>query len=248
MNKDAEIRFVETAERDLRNYTLIEGFPGMGLVGTIGAKYLVEKLGFDEIGYIDMDVFAPIIRIHEGLPVHPSRIYANEKQKLVVLLSEQIIPRNVTEKLARGIVEWIAEKRIKRVISLAGISLEDSENKDKIYGIAANPKSKEILKKYKIETIRDGITTGVTALILLNLKDSNIEAFSILGNAQLQADYKGAAQLLKKLNEIIGLDISVDPLLKEAKETEKDLLRHLDNMKKTHETVQKLEGKAPMYT
>lgn len=248
MKKDTEIRFVETEERDLRNYTLIEGFPGMGLVGTISAKYLVEKLGFDEIGYVDMDVFAPIIRIHEGLPVHPSRIYANGKQKLVVLLSEQIIPRSATEKLAKEIVEWVEEKRIKRVISLAGISLEDSEKKEKIYGIAANQKSKETLKRHGIETIQDGITTGVTALILLNLKDSDIEAFSILGNAQLQADYKGAAQLLKKLNEIIGLDISVDPLMKEAKETEKEILRHLDNMKRTHETVQKLEGKAPMYT
>jgi len=248
MKRDGEISFVELAERDLHDYTLIEGFPGMGLVGTISAKYLIEKMGFEEVGYIDMDVFAPIIRIHEGLPVHPSRIYANASKKLVVLLSEQIIPRNATEKLADGIVEWIGEKRIKRVISLAGISLDASEDKNKIYGIAANPKSKELLKKHGIEIIQDGITTGVTALILLNLKDSNLEAFSILGNVQIQADYKGAAQLLRKLNEIIGLNIDVEPLLKEAKETEKELLKHLDNMKKTHETVQKLEGKAPMYT
>ncbi len=247
MQKDAEVSFVETFERDLRNYTLIEGFPGMGLVGTISAKYLIEKMDFEEIGHIDMAV-APIIRIHEGLPVHPSRIYANNSKKLVVLLSEQIIPRNATEKLAEGIVEWIGEKRIKRVISLAGISLDAAEDKNKIYGIAANPKSKELLKRHGIEVIQDGITTGVTALILLNLKDSDIEAFSILGNVQIQADYKGAAQLLRKLNEIIGLNIDVEPLLKEAKETEKELLKHLDNMKRTHETVQKLEGKAPMYT
>ena len=31
----------------IKGYTLVEGFPGMGLVGTIAANYLVEKLNFE---------------------------------------------------------------------------------------------------------------------------------------------------------------------------------------------------------
>ena len=86
-----DIRVVETSQQSLEGYTLVEGFPGMGLVGTIAAKYLVEKLEVKEIGHIHSESFVPIIRIHNGMPVRPSRIFVSEKNKLVILISEQII-------------------------------------------------------------------------------------------------------------------------------------------------------------
>ena len=78
---DPEISFIEKKKIDLKGYTLIEGFPGMGLVGTIGAKYIVEKLNFNEMGYLESDIFVPILRVHEGIPIYPSRIFVNEKKK-----------------------------------------------------------------------------------------------------------------------------------------------------------------------
>ena len=42
MMADADIHFVEYERREWEGYTLIEGFPGMGLVGTISAKFLTE--------------------------------------------------------------------------------------------------------------------------------------------------------------------------------------------------------------
>ncbi|MFH1256243.1 MAG: PAC2 family protein [Candidatus Diapherotrites archaeon] len=246
------VKFVEVCPLNIKGYTLIEGFPGMGLVGTIAAKYLVEKMKFRECGYIDSNAFVPIIRIHKGVPVRPSRIYVNDEQKLAVLISEQIIPRNFTDYFARAMVEWTLQKGVKRVISLAGIHTDapDGAKKQLIYGIAANEKSKEMLKKHELEIIEDGITTGVTALILMDFKATDLEAISIMGNVKIAADYEAAAELLKKLNEIIGLEINIEPLLKEAKETEKELLKQMQRVRETHETVNRLESKTPtpMYT
>ena len=45
-----DLEFVELQKTSLDGYTLIEGFPGMGLVGTIAAKYIVEKLNYEYIG------------------------------------------------------------------------------------------------------------------------------------------------------------------------------------------------------
>ena len=36
-------------KKDLKNYTLIEGFPGLGLVGPMAISYIIEKLGMDYI-------------------------------------------------------------------------------------------------------------------------------------------------------------------------------------------------------
>ncbi|MDO8647888.1 MAG: PAC2 family protein [Candidatus Diapherotrites archaeon] len=249
MSSKVEVSIVETGPSvKMEDFTLIEGFPGMGLVGTIAAKYLVEKMDFKEIGYIHADSFMPIIRIHDGLPVRPSRIYVNESAKLVVLISEQIIQKQHTQVVAEKIVDWVRDRRIKRIISLSGIGSEPDSKEFKIYGIASNEASKKLLQDHKIQLIKEGITTGVTALMMLELKDDkNIEAISLLGSIKIGADYKAAAELLKKLNEVMSWNINVEPLMKEAKETEKELIKQLDKLKETHDDVQKFEDQAPMY-
>ncbi len=240
---DASIDFVELNNKNLKGYTLIEGFPGLGLVGTIAAKYLVEKGNFEELGHIESDGFVSIIRVHAGLPVYPSRMYVNDRDKLVVLISEQIIPKTLTAKLARKTVEWIKSKGISRAISLAGINT-GNPNDATIYGIADSKEAKALLEKNGVQLIEDGITTGVTALILLQLqKEPRIEAVSMMGAVSIGADYKAAAKLLEKLNAVLGLRIDVKPLLVEAKKTEEALLKHLEQIKETSETVKSLEDK-----
>ncbi|MFH1664092.1 MAG: PAC2 family protein [archaeon] len=246
--EEAKISFIEKTQINFSGYTLIEGFPGMGLVGTIGAKYLSEKLKFEEVGFIDTNIFIPIIRIHDGTPVNPSRIYVHREKKLAIIISEQIIPKYYVEKMAKAIVEWIEENNFARLISLEGISAGE-KNQNKIYGIGANEKSLQLLEKFKIQPIKEGITTGITSLILLELKkNKDFEAISILGNANMQADYKAAATIIKKLSEIIGLPVDTEPLMEEAKKTEKELLTHFENLRKTSGKVDKFESHTPMYT
>ncbi|MFH1751499.1 MAG: PAC2 family protein [archaeon] len=246
MTIKTEIDFIEYDKNlNLTGFTLIEGFPGMGLVGTIAVKYIADKLDFKEAGYLDSDLFVPIIRIHEGKPVHPSRIYVSTQHKLVLILSEQIIPRAYAKMLARKVVEWIKKKKISRVISLAGIN---SNEMVKIYGIAANKKSETELEKYNVQKIKEGITTGVTALILLNLRESNVIAFSLLGNAKTPTDYKAAAATIEKLNEIIPPNFEIAPLMKEARQVEKELVKQLNAMKKGEVETKKIEDKLPMYS
>lgn len=232
----------------MKGYTLIEGFPGMGLVGTIAAKYMVEKMGFELIGHIDSDFFIPLIQIHNGLPLHPSRIYASEELKLVILISEQVIPRQETYSMAKASIEWYKEKGIGRVISLAGINTGTQGDK-KIYGIASNQKILKLLEENGIEIIQEGITTGITAIILLELDHENIDAFSIMGPVALGTDYKAAAGLLEKLSKILKLDIPTAPLLKEAKLTEVELLGQMQKLRESSDTIQKTEDHSPtMYT
>lgn len=244
----AEVDFVEFSKSDLKGYTLIEGFPGMGLVGTIAAKYLVEKKNFEYIGYIDSNLFMPIVRIHEGMPVRPARIYADKSKKIAVLISEQVFPKQAISIIAKKTVEWMQKRGIVELISLSGVNTHTNSTREIIYGIAANESSKLLVRKYALSEISEGITTGITALILLELRMSKIKAISILANVSLSADYKAAAEVLKKLNEILYLDINVQPLLDEAREAEKQLLAQLSQMQKTTDTSEKFENKTPLIT
>ncbi len=232
-----EIRELE--ERDLSKYTLIEGFPGIGLTGTIAAKFLIEKLNFRRFGYIYSNIFIPIIRVRESKPLHPSRIFINDEYKLVVILSEQIIPNRYMDDFARAIAEWIQQKKIKRVISLSGIRTEEEEYE--VYGIAANDKSKKIFSKYNIKEVEEGVTSGITALILLELKYTDIEAISLLSTVKMTTDYKAAAEIIKKLNQMFEFNIDVKPLEEEAKKVESEITEYLKKLKAIQKHTKTLE-------
>ena len=78
------IKIIETGKYDLKSPYFIEGFPGIGLVGTMASSYLVEKLGMEPFGHIVSEKFSPIASIHNGRPLHPTRMYKSKKYNLVV--------------------------------------------------------------------------------------------------------------------------------------------------------------------
>lgn len=240
--KEKVIRIVELKNVNLRGFTLIEGFPDLGLAGTIGSRYLVEKLKFEQIAFIDSKAFLPMIRIQSGVPVHPARIYVNKKSKVAVIIAEQIISNLLAPLMAEELVGFVKRKGIKRVISTSGVRIPDGKP---IYAFASNEKSKKAIKKANIELIESGITSGVTALLMLALKDNNIEAFCLLGNAQNNADYNAAAEVVKAIGQLTGLRIDVKPLLEEAKNLQESIVKHLKTIEENRET--KPES-TPMYT
>jgi uncharacterized protein len=244
--KEKFVEIVETKSMNLKGFTLIEGFPGLGLSGTIGTKYIVEKLKFEQIGFMDSRFFMPIIRIQNGIPMHPLRLYANKKNKIVIALAEQIIPQEVSTIVAKELVDWIKSKGITSVISTSGIN---TSSPTKVYAFASDENSKKLIKKHKIKLIETGITSGVTAMIMLYLKDNKITAFCLLGNSKTSADYRGAAELIKAISVLTGLKVDVVPLIKEAKVMEDVLLQHLKTLEnqKQSELLTTPNSKPPMY-
>ena len=86
-------------------------------------------------------------------------------------------------------------------------------------------------------------------MMLLEMrKQHKFKAYSLLGSANTAADYMASAELLKKLNIILGLKITVKPLMQEAKKTQEMVLKHLNDLKKTEENTEEFEKGPQMYT
>lgn len=240
------IEFVETKNTTLKGFTLIEGFPDLGLAGTIGARYFVEKLKFEEIGYIDSRFILPITRISNGVPVHPMRIYADKKTKLVVIISEQIIDNKSGYFMAKELTDWIVKKGIKKVITTSGVKMPQGKN---VYAFASDEKAKKVIKENKIELINDGVTSGVTALLMLYLKDNGVESICILGNARNNADYDSAIEVVKIISNITKVKIDIQPLVEQAKKMEEMLSSQLKELDEKQGKETKIDSvSTPMYT
>ena len=238
------ISIIETKTISLKGFTFIEGFPDLGLAGTIGTKYIIDKLKFEEVGHIDSRLFLPMIRIQDGIPIHPVRLYASKKNKIIIGIAEQLIDNNVSVQMADELVNWIKKKGITKVISTSGARIPDGKM---VYAFASNEASKKLINKYKIEMIRTGLTSGVTALLMLKLRDVNIDSICLLGNAKNNADYIAASEVVKTICLITGMKVDIEPLLQEAKVLEKALMENIKTIEENKGNNNTKNDSAPMY-
>jgi len=237
-----EIKEIEQVK--LNKPIIIEGFPGVGMVGTISASYLSENLGMKLIGYLTSNLFPPIAAIHDYRPVSPARIYASEKHNLIVLFSEFVIPSEIVYPLSEKIIEWAKKKNAAAIYSLAGIATENPI--DKIFGIASNPAMGEKLKAGGIDLIREGATQGVSGVLIAECASQNFPAANIMVQTNAPLDPSASAKLLDKLSELIGTKIDTKALSTEGKKIEGKMKEALDKMKKMDTGYQELQ-RSPMY-
>src|SRR3989344_4510878 len=117
-----EIKEIEKV--NLKNPIVIEGFPGIGMVGPIAASFLAGRPCMRLVGTISSTHFPPIAAIHDYKPVSPARIYACEDHNMLVLFSEFVIPAEIVLPLARELIDFAKSKKAKAIYSLAGIAVE----------------------------------------------------------------------------------------------------------------------------
>lgn len=76
------------AKKKLNSPTLIAGFPGAGLVGSISTSYIINKLHMNQIACVESEFIVPGVIYAEGKLRHPFRLYSNEEGNVCVLVCE----------------------------------------------------------------------------------------------------------------------------------------------------------------
>lgn len=228
---------------------LFEGFPGIGLVGTIATSYLVEQRKMNFLGYITSGLFPPLAAIHEGRPMYPARIYEDAEKNIIVLFSEFVIPFEVVYELAQKVLEFSKKNMVSRIVSLAGmtsIGIEKAPGEGEVYGIATSDDVAKFLHKNGVKVITEGATTGVSGVILAQCAIEKIPAMSLLAEtAQQYPDPRAAAILVKKINDMFGLKINTAPLMDEAEKIEKRMRGIMEQTKILDRKYRRVGEKGP---
>jgi uncharacterized protein len=115
--------------KKVKNCTLIEGFPGFGLVGTIAAEFLIDHLDTEQIGKIIFNDMPAMVAIHENKLVEPLGIFYNSKYNLAILHAITAATHYEWE-MADTVSKLALQLNAKEIISLEGVgSGEGSEGK-----------------------------------------------------------------------------------------------------------------------
>jgi len=228
-------------EQNLKGYSLIEGFPGIGLVGPMAASYMIEKLEMEYIGYIDSDLFPPITAVHDGMPMHTSRIYLDSKNKLVVVLSEFTIPSSAVYQLGNELLSFIRKYGIAKIISIGGMPAVKQGNTP--YIISSDSSTIKKASSQGIKQIKEGVIAGVSAVLMNLAIEFNIPTTNLLveiNPAIMNPKYAEIA--IQGISKITGVEIDLRDLEKESKEVEAKVREMLKKTKDSRYHYQKQAG------
>lgn len=234
-----EVRIVESEEVKFRNPAAIVGFPDVGLVGTIAAFHIIDKLKLKEIAHLESEEFPPVVVVHEGRARYPLRIYGNKD--IMVVISEIPLTPDLINGVSRSLVEWFRQRDTSMVISLGGIAHPRRLDIDKlkVYGVSSDDEVDDILKENDVNLFLEGLTVGPHGVILRDCMRNNLHSMYLMGESHINyPDPESAASVIEKINGILNLKIPVKKLIEEGEEIK---IRSRDLMKRTEDTLKEMQ-------
>lgn len=235
-----EIETRKFKDMDLKGGTIIEGFPGVGIVGPIAATYLIDYLEMDQICALDSHDFPPTSMVYANKPKFPARIYANSEHKIALFLSEFTPSPRLHRPIAKKLLEWAKEQHCKRFICLEGLPSGTGDKPGgegpreiNVFGVGSTDEARRELKKYKIKKLETGMIFGVSGVLLNEGRWENFDVITLLAEAYAETpDALAAAKILEALDRLMpNIKIDTKPLLEQSKKFEehlKDLRRQVE--------------------
>jgi len=224
---------------DLSGAIMIEGFPGIGLVGPMAISYIIDKLGMAYIGYMESEEFPPLVSIHKGEPMPPVRLYYSEKFKIATIFAEFALPVELVGSITNAVYSFITANKIKEIISISGIP--SSEGGVHSFAIASLNSLNAEIQKAGMKPIEEGVASGVNALLLMKAKLDSLPDINILVPVEQDIiDPKYAENAIDTLNKLLDLNIDTSELKKEAEEVEAKIQELIKKHSESHRSYKKV--------
>jgi uncharacterized protein len=200
--------------------TLVEGLPGVGLVGKLAADHLVESHDMVHYGTARCDGLPEIAVYSEGDPVvrGPVRLYADTERELLVLQSDAPVSPAAAESFATCMVGWFQDHDVTPIF-LSGMPAE-RESEPSLYGIATGDGAALLSEADVGSPTEAGAITGPTGALVHEAQRVGLTSVGLVVEADPQfPDPEAAGTVLSKgIGPLTDLDVDTATLTEQAEE------------------------------
>jgi uncharacterized protein len=247
---DAESTIIRQVERNqkirLNDAILIAGFPGPGIVGAMGASYIIEQQKMHQIAYVESDFITPGVMYIGGRLRHPFRIYANNEGTACVLVCDAPVLLSGIRPLLNAVVAWARDNNVREIMVLEGVAVSNlpetgrkpivlsSDGRSDDHGYLSHLRGK---KQAAPPAFIAGISGGLLAACLSNgIPCTGLLVPSVSGIP----DPEGAAILIEKANELANnpFKIDVSALRNEAAELKRQMQELINSVQRQQDQTQ----------
>lgn len=197
---------------------LVEGLPGVGLVGKLAADHLVEELDMTYYASCHCDGL-PRVAIYQedNAAVRPPvRLYADEGRNLLVMQSDVPVSPQVASEFAACITGWLVDNDVTPVY-LSGRA-EEKDGVPAMYGVGTG-NGEKLLEAHGIDTpTENGIISGPTGALLAEASQQALDGVGLIVQANTNfPDPESARVLLTDgIEPIADIEVGTDELVEQA--------------------------------
>jgi uncharacterized protein (TIGR00162 family) len=222
----------ELTKAELKNPILIEGLPGLGLVGKIATRYLIKQLKAQKLAYLYSPHFPYFVLVSKKGSVRLLRgtfyYWKNEKGENDLILFTGDSQAQTIEgqyEISNSILDFAQKYGAKLVITIGGYRVET--DKPKVVAAATSQTLlNRALQANAIISPMGSPIVGTAGLILGLAPFRKIEALCLLGETRgYLPDPKAAKSVLEVLLKILGIDVDLAGLDAEIAKAESMVAR-----------------------
>ena len=248
----------ELAEVKLRNPFLIEGLPGLGLVGKIATRYLIKHLRAERFAHLYSPHFPYFVLVNKKGSVRLLRgtfhFWKNQNGENDLMFFTGDSQAQTIEgqyEISDCILGFAKKHSVKMIVTVGGYRME-VKDKPKVIAAATNPEllNRALQAKAVVSSMGSPIV-GTAGLILGLARFQKIDALCLLGETRgYLPDPKAANSVLEVLQALFGFDVDLtdlgDEILK-AKKMVKRLQKIEEKRVLQVEEIRKEEDKKMTY-
>ncbi len=229
-----ELRRVE-----LKNPILVEGFPGLGMVGSIATQYLARQLKAQKLAILYSPHFPYHVLVDNkgGARLLRGEFYflkneSGENDLIFLTGDSQAQTIEGQFEVANSILDFAEKKKVKTIITIGGYRNE-VEDTPKVVAVSTNPALfQKALKARAVSSDAGTPIVGTAGLLLGLAKFRKIDAICLLGETRgYLPDPNTAKSVIEILQEILDVKVDLKGLDKEI-ERSKDILDRMRDIEK----------------
>jgi len=223
----------ELVKIELNNPILIEGLPGLGLVGRIATRYLIKQLKAERFAYLYSPHFPYFVLVNKKGSVRLLRgtfhFWKSKKGKNDLIFFTGDSQAQTIEgqyEISDRILDFAKQHDVKTVVTIGGYRME-AKDKPKVIAATTNQEllNKALQARAMISPMGSPIV-GTAGLILGLARFQKIDALCLLGETRgYLPDPKAAKSVLEVLQAILSVDVDLTGLDEEIVKAEKMVTR-----------------------
>ena len=166
---------------------LVEGLPGVGLVGKIAVDHLVETFDMQHYASIYCDGLPQIgvYREDNTLIRPPVQVHADRDRDLLVLQSDVPVSPSEAPKFAVCLTDWITDHDITPVY-LSGLPTRDETTAEEVYGVATGDGTTMLDEAGIGPPVESGLISGPTGALLHRSRKDGLTSVGLIVESDAQ--------------------------------------------------------------
>jgi len=248
----------EKMKPELKTPVLVEGLPGLGMVGRIATRYLITQLKAKKLAELYSPHFPYYVLVNKKGNVRLLRgefyFWKNESGKNDIILLTGDHQAQTIEgqyEVANCILDFAEKYGVKMTVTIGGYRKE-AEETPKVVAVSTNTELlKRALQAEAVASPPGNPVVGTAGLILGLARFRNMDALCLLGETRgYLRDPKAAKSVLRVLQKILDLKVDLSRLEGAIEKSDEivEKMREIEERREAYEQkMRQIEGERITY-